>query len=98
LTEAIRRVGKKAQITLPKKMIDQLAITEGDRLLFRLSGKNIVITPVVPVSKSGLITENDLQEALAQADQEFADGSAKTFEEAGQLFKEAGWVEENNNS
>ncbi len=79
-------------------MIDQLAIAEGDRLLFRLSGENIVITPIVPVSKSGLITENDLKEALAQADQEFADRNAKTYEDAGQMFKEAGWVEENDNS
>jgi AbrB family looped-hinge helix DNA binding protein len=94
MIEAIRRVGKKAQITIPKKITEKLAIAEGDRLLVKLKGGDIVITPIVPVRKHNYLTEQDLHEALAQADREFAEGSAKVYEDAGQLFKEAGWIEE----
>jgi len=94
MVEAIRRVGKKAQITLPKKITEKLSIVEGDRLLVRLKGQDIVITPIVPVRKSELITEQDLEEAIAQAEYEFANGTAKVYEDAGQLFREAGWIED----
>lgn len=98
MIEAIRRVGKKAQITLPKKIIEKLAIAEGDRLLVRLKGEDIVITPIVPLRKSNVLTEQDLIEALAQADREFADGTAKTYNDVGQLLREAGWIDQPDNS
>ncbi len=44
--------------------------------------------------KHNYITEKDLQAALAQADREFSDGSAKVYEDTGQLFREAGWIDE----
>ncbi len=94
MIEAIRRVGKKAQITIPKKITEKLAISEGDRLLVKLKGEDIVITPIVPLRKHDYITEQDLNDALAQADREFSEGSAKIYEDAGQLFKDAGWIDE----
>ncbi|MGM0653508.1 MAG: AbrB/MazE/SpoVT family DNA-binding domain-containing protein [Bacillota bacterium] len=96
MTEAIRKIGKKAQVTLPKKMVNQLNINEGDRLLFQLKGDNIVITPVVTVPKDDQLTEQDLRDALEQAEREFKDGSAKIYEDAEQLFKETGWVDDDN--
>ncbi len=94
MIEAIRRVGKKAQITLPKKMIEKLSIAEGDRLLIRTDGEDIIISQIVPVRKSTMITEKDLREALCQAELELKDGSAKIYDDAEQLFREAGWVAE----
>ena len=94
MIEAIRRVGKKAQITIPKKIAEKLAITEGDRLLVKLKGGDIIITPIIPVHKHNYLTEQDLQEALAQADRELAEGSARIYEDAGQMFREAGWIDE----
>jgi len=94
VVEAIRRVGKKAQITLPRKIIKKLSITEGDRLLVRLEGEDIVITPIIPMRRSAVLTKEDLDEAIAQADREFSNGSAKIHEDAAEMFREAGWVEE----
>jgi AbrB family looped-hinge helix DNA binding protein len=96
MIEAIRRVGKKAQITLPKKITEKLSIKEGDRLLIKVDGEDIIISPFIPVRKSNLITEKDLKEALAQAEQELADGSGKVYDDVSQLFQEAGWVAEEN--
>lgn len=93
--EVIRRVGKKAQVTLPKKMAEKLSIKEGDKISVRLHGEDIIITPIIPVRKSNLITERDLQEALSQAEREFAEGSAKVYTDVGKMFKDAGWVNEN---
>ncbi|MFO7951351.1 MAG: AbrB/MazE/SpoVT family DNA-binding domain-containing protein [Bacillota bacterium] len=92
MEEAIRRVGKKAQITLPKRIREKLSLAEGDRVLLKLEGENIVITPVVTVPKQNYLTEDDLSEALAEAESEFFTGKAKTYEDAEQLFKDAGWI------
>jgi len=93
MIEAIRRVGKKAQITIPKKITEKLAIAEGDRLLVRLDGEDIVITPIIPTKKHNYLTEQDLAEALSQAEREFAEGSAKVYDDTGQMFREAGWID-----
>jgi len=92
LDEAIIKVGKKAQITLPKAIRDKLKISEGDRVSVKLEGTEIVITPVVPLPRQNYVTEEDLNEALAEAESEFAAGEVKIYEDAEELFKDAGWV------
>jgi AbrB family looped-hinge helix DNA binding protein len=96
MIEAIRKVGKKAQITLPKKITEKLSIHEGDQLLIKVEGDDIVISQFIPVRKSSMLTENDLKEAIAQAEKELSEGTAKVYDDVSQLFQEAGWVAEEN--
>jgi len=94
MVEAIRKVGRKAQITLPKAIRDKLSLSEGDRVLVKLKGEEIIITPVVPLPRKNYISEDDLSEALAEAENEFASGEARIYEDAGDLFRDAGWISE----
>ncbi len=51
MIEAIRKVVRNGQITLPAKVREALSIKTGDLLRLEVKNKQLVITPVATVSK-----------------------------------------------
>jgi antitoxin MazE len=88
----IRRLGKRSQITIPKKMVKHLSLNEGDQLRVDLVEERIIIEPVKIVPKDALyykpnsedefITEIDIQQAAAEAEQDYKQGKLKTYSKA----------------
>ena len=97
----IRKVGKRSQVTIPKKIVECLHIDEGDQVRVGMINDCIIIEPVKVVPKGALyykygtagefITLNDLEEAVAEADRDYKAGGLKTYQDVTVMFKDNNW-------
>lgn len=48
------RFNKRSQVTIPKAIVDQLKLQEGDQLVVKLDGGKIVLEPTITILRSEL--------------------------------------------
>lgn len=96
----IRKVGKRAQVTIPKKIVEHLHIDEGDQVRVGMLNDCIIIEPVKVVPKGALyykygseiefITLKDLKEAVAEANSDYKKGKLKSYRDATEMLEDIG--------
>lgn len=52
----IQKIHESFLVTIPKEYADDLKLKEGDKLDFRIEGKNMIVMPVAPSCKTELQT------------------------------------------
>lgn len=75
---------KKAQITIPKEVVEKLGLHEGDKLEIREKDGTINIIPVVVYPKKYL---NDLKEEITDIKRKIESGAQPMFNSVDELFE-----------
>lgn len=75
---------KKAQITIPKKMVEKLGLHEGDKLEITEKDGAINIMPVIMYPKKYL---NDLKEEITDIKRKIKSGEQPMFDSVDELFE-----------
>ena len=82
----IVRLRKKAQITIPKSVVEELYLWEGDYFEVTVRKPNlIVLEPVAVYSKE--YTE-ELDKIIAEAEADFAAGKLKSYTDVDEMIKD----------
>jgi AbrB family looped-hinge helix DNA binding protein len=100
----IRKVGARAQVTIPKEIVDYLQLKEGDQVSVVRERGHILIEPVKMVPKNALyyevgkddefITADDINEAVVEAHEDYQSGKLKKYKNAQDMFTDNNWAVE----
>jgi len=100
----IRKLGARSQVTIPKDIVDYLQLKEGDQVSVVREKGHIIIEPVKIVPKNALyyevgkddeyITADDIEEAAAEAREDYQTGKLKKYKSAHDVFKDNNWATE----
>ena len=100
----VRKVGERSQVTIPKDIVDYLQLKEGDQVSVVRERGHILIEPVKMVPKNALyyevgkddeyITAGDIEEAAAEALEDYQTGKLKKYKSAHDVFKDNNWATE----
>ena len=85
------KISAKRQISIPKKIMDELQIKPGDEVEFRLENNRAVLIPVASIRvprDQAWFWSREWQEREKQADQELASGKYCDFENLEDLLKD----------
>ncbi len=93
-----RKFGRRSQVTIPKEIVNELAMQEGDMLRVMKAGHAIILVPVKTIPKGAMyfepgsytevITEQDIKQAIADAQSEYKEGKLKGYENIDKLFED----------
>jgi AbrB family looped-hinge helix DNA binding protein len=85
--EAITKVTRHGQVTLPASVRREARVEEGDLLSVRLEGENIVLTPKRLIDKSqAYFWTEGWQQAEREAEKDIAEGRVTAFESVDDLI------------
>ena len=100
----IRKLGARSQVTIPKDIVDYLQLKEGDQVSVVREKGHIIIEPVKIVPKNALyykvdkddqyITADDIEEAAAEAREDYQTGKLKKYKSVQDIFKDNNWATE----
>ena len=100
----IRKLGARSQVTIPKDIVDYLQLKEGDQVSVVRGKGHILIEPVKMVPKIAIyykvgkddeyITAADIEEAAAEAREDYQTGKLKKYKSAQDMFKDNNWATE----
>jgi antitoxin MazE len=85
------RIKRKAQVTIPKKVMDQLGLDENDELDVYVENGRIVMEPMIriPKNQAWYWTEG-WQKAERKADEDWAAGRYKEYDSVDDLLADLG--------
>ena len=93
-----RKFGRRSQVTIPKEIVKELAIQEGDMMRVIKAGHAIILVPVKTVPKGALyfepgsytevITDLDIKQAMVEAQAEYKEGKLKGYDDIDKLFED----------
>lgn len=85
--EAITKVTRNGQVTLPASVRREAHVEEGDLLSVRLEGENIVLTPKKLIEKSqAYFWTEEWQQAEREAERDISEGRVTAFETVDDLI------------
>jgi len=93
------KFGRRSQVTIPKEIVKELKMQEGDLLRVLRVGPTIVLVPVKTIPKGAVyfepdshkfITERDIKEAVSEAREEYKAGKLKFYDNVDDLFDDLG--------
>jgi len=86
---------KRSQVTIPKEIIKQLGLKEGEKLQMSVEKGKIVIKPVVVIAKDEQwIWTKEMQGTIAEGRKDSRGGKLKAYEDIDLMFKENGLDED----
>ncbi len=93
-----RKFGRRSQVTIPKEIVKELAMQEGDMLRVIKAGHAIIFVPVKTIPKGAMyfepgsytevITEQDIKQAMAEAKAEYKAGKLQGYDDIDKLFED----------
>lgn len=85
--EALTKVTRHGQVTLPATVRREAQVEEGDLLTVRLEGENIVLTPKKLIDKSQAYFWTEAwQQAEREAEEDIAEGRVTAYETVDDLI------------
>jgi len=83
----ITRLREKAQVTIPKEILDKLNLKKGDDIDISIKDNEIIIKPVLMIDREqAWFWSKEWQEAEKQVDADIRSGKVKSFNSTKELF------------
>jgi len=94
-----RKLGRRSQVTIPKEIVKEFELQEGNLLRVMKVGSTAVLLPVKTIPRGAVyfepdsykfITERDIKEAISEAREEYKAGKLKVYDDVDKLFEDLG--------
>lgn len=89
----LTKLRNRAQVTLPKEVVQKLDLKIGDDLNIEVKGGRVIITPVMVIPKDEMWAwKPEIREAIIEGEKEIREGKTKKYASVKDMLAE--WKEE----